>query len=285
MAGWLFWPVSITVGFVSGMVALFAPCCLTVLLPTYLAQIVQTRLRVVMATMVFALGIATVMLPVALGFRAAVSLFNNYHPYVYAVSALIMILAGLLLIGQFKLPMWIAPTQLRGRATFSSLYVLGITSGLASACCAPVLIGAITLTATVPSFLLALLVGVSYVFGMVAPLLAGALLSRSNWLSAMRRWINQPVAKTTRGSLIGGGTMIFYGIYLFLLTLSGRLNVAKTSPGYLRISSLIGRDVNKFLSEHPVLVITALVGLIWLVVIIYKSLKMEIKKGETYDVR
>lgn len=285
MLGSLFWPVSITVGFVSGMVALFAPCCLTVLLPTYLAQIVQTRLRVVMATLIFALGIATIMLPVALGFREAVSLFNSYHPYVYAASALVMILAGLLLIGQFKLPMWIAPTSLEGRATFGTLYLLGITSGLASACCAPVLIGAITLTATVPSFLLALLVGVSYVLGMVMPLLVGALLTRTDWLTKTRRWLNRPVRHTTWGNLIGGVVMIAYGIYLLLLATSGRLNQAQDSPGYLRISYLIGREISKYLSEHAMAAIIALIALIVLIAIILRSFKMELKKGGTNDVR
>lgn len=279
MAGALFWPVSITVGFVSGMIALFAPCCLTVLLPTYLAQIVQTRLKVILATLVFALGIATVMLPVALGFRAVVNLFNDFHPYVYAIGALVMILAGLLLIGQFKLPMRITPTRLRGKATFGSLYILGITSGLASACCAPVLLGAITLTSTVPSFLLALLVGISYVFGMVLPLLAGALLSRTEWLSKTRHWLNLPVSKTTRGNLIGGGVMIVYGIYLFILTLSGRLNQATDSPSYLRISYSIGRNVSKFLSENRIFAVLALAVLLGLVILIWKKLRVELEDG------
>jgi cytochrome c biogenesis protein CcdA len=236
-------------------------------------------LKVVLATLIFALGIATVMLPVALGFRAVIGLFNSYHPYVYEITSVVMVLAGLLLIGQFKLPMWIKPTKLGHQATFSSLYLLGITSGLASACCAPVLVGAIALTAGVPSFTLALLVGVSYVLGMVMPLLAGALLARTGWLSTVRRAFNKPVSKTTWGNLIGGGVMIAYGIYLFFLSFSGRLNTAQDSPGYLRISYLIGRNISKFLNENPTLAVLAVLALLALVVLIWKKLKVELKDG------
>ena len=58
-----------------------------------------------------------------------------------------------------------------GRTDVLSIFTLGIISGITSACCAPVLIGIMTLTFLSPSFFGALLVGGMYVLGMVIPLL------------------------------------------------------------------------------------------------------------------
>lgn len=277
----IFWSASIVVGFVSGAIALFAPCCLTVLLPTYLAQIVQTRVRVLLSTLVFSLGIAAVMLPIALGFRELIGIFNDYHPYFYGGGALVMILLGILLIGQFKLPMWIKPTQLHGRATFGSLFLLGVTSGLATACCAPVLVGAIALTALSPSSLLALLVGLSYVAGMVTPLLLGALLMSGSGLMKIRTFLNRPLGPTTLGSLFAGLIMIGYGLFLGINVLTGRLNIAVENNFAIKALT-IGRNVSKFLNEKPVFAVLTLVVLIGIVLVIVKQLKKELrlKEGE-----
>lgn len=280
MEGALFWAISITVGFVSGVVALFAPCCLTVLLPAYLAQIVQTRVRVVLATLVFALGIASVMLPIALGFRALVTVFNQYHTGFYSIGGLLMVLVGLLLIRQFKLPMWVAPRQLQGRATFGSLYLLGVTSGLATACCAPVLLGAITVTSLSPTLLLALLVGISYVLGMVLPLLAGGLAMDAKRLMKLRQTFNKPVGQTTLGSLIGGVTMIGYGLFLFIAALTGRLTKLQEADSFSRVASLIGRNTSKFLTENSAFAILALFILFAIVFFVLKRLKLELTKGD-----
>lgn len=52
-----------------------------------------------------------------------------------------------------------------------SIFTLGMVSGITSACCAPVLIGIMTLTFLSPSFFGALFVGGMYVLGMIVPLL------------------------------------------------------------------------------------------------------------------
>ncbi|MCR4307954.1 MAG: hypothetical protein NUV80_05315, partial [Candidatus Berkelbacteria bacterium] len=261
----IFWSASIVVGFVSGAIALFAPCCLTVLLPTYLAQIVQTRVRVLLATLVFSLGIAAVMLPIALGFRELINIFNDYHPYFYGIGAIVMILLGLLLVFQFKLPMFIRPSELKGKATIGSLFLLGVTSGLATACCAPVLLGAIALTTLSPSTFMALIVGLSYVAGMVLPLLLGAMLMSTSGLMKVRAFFNKPLGVTTVGSLLGGAVMILYGLYLGINVLNGRLNVAVESEFTVGVLT-IGRNISKFLNENPVFAILALLVLVFVLV-------------------
>ncbi len=79
-----------------------------------------------------------------------------------------------LLGGQIHLPM--PGRRAGGKTGVLSVYSLGIFSGMASSCCAPVLAGVIALSSVASSFWLALGLGTAYVFGMVAPLFAIALL-------------------------------------------------------------------------------------------------------------
>src|SRR3989344_8228697 len=71
--------ISLITSFAGGVVALFAPCCITFLLPSYLANIFREKSRVVWATLVFGLGIATVLVQTALGIRAIGQIFQQYH--------------------------------------------------------------------------------------------------------------------------------------------------------------------------------------------------------------
>lgn len=57
---------TILAAFLGGMVALLAPCCVSVMVPAYFAASFRTRTRIVAMTGVFALGVATVILPIGL---------------------------------------------------------------------------------------------------------------------------------------------------------------------------------------------------------------------------
>jgi hypothetical protein len=68
---------------------------------------------------------------------------------------------------------------------YGAAYGLGLFSGIASACCAPVLAGVVVLTGSTASFGAALAVSVNYVAGMVAPLAVLALVwERRDWGSS-----------------------------------------------------------------------------------------------------
>ena len=58
---------SLIAAFVAGMVALFAPCCITFLLPAYLGSVFKEKEKVILMTLVFGAGIFTVLLPAVLG--------------------------------------------------------------------------------------------------------------------------------------------------------------------------------------------------------------------------
>lgn len=176
--GDLLWGTTLLVSFLGGVVALLAPCCVSVMLPAYLATGFRQRGGVLAATLVFGAGVATVILPIGLGAAALSALFVRQHLVIYLVGGFAMFVAGIAALAGWapKLPM---PGGRPFGAGFGSAYLLGAFSGIASACCAPVLAGVAVLSGAAGSFPAALGIGLAYVAGMVAPLAtAGALWER-----------------------------------------------------------------------------------------------------------
>ena len=169
---------SLAAAFLAGSIALFAPCCITVLFPSYLAAAVRNaRWRLVPLTLVFAAGVATVLVPVTLGVSLLTRSLMRYHSTVYLVGAgLMLVMAVVVAAGKT----WSLPLLRRSpdvsRTDSGGVYALGVFSGAASACCAPVLAGVLTLTAVAPSTATSVGIGLAYVAGMVSPLLLLTLL-------------------------------------------------------------------------------------------------------------
>src|SRR3989337_4459008 len=87
--------ISLVAAFIAGMVALFAPCCISYLLPAYLGNIFRERRQVVLMTLVYSLGIFVVLMPVVLGVKALTMLFFQLHDYTYlAGGAFLIFVAG-----------------------------------------------------------------------------------------------------------------------------------------------------------------------------------------------
>lgn len=167
---------SVVAAFLSGAVAFAAPCCAPVMLPAYLAASFPRRGVRVAMTFVFAAGVATVVLPLALGASYLRQLLFGYHAPVYVAMGLAMLGMGLYTLAGRSLHLPVPTLRAGASAGPWGIYVLGVVSGVTSACCAPVLAGALALAATAPSFVRALGLGAAYEFGMMAPLFALALL-------------------------------------------------------------------------------------------------------------
>ena len=166
---------SIIAAFLAGMVALFAPCCITILLPAYMATAFRERKNILKMTFVFFAGIAVILIPIGLGAASLAKVFQDFHIELYLFGGLFMlVLATMSLLGK---GMAIIPMGKMSSVTpsdFKSVFLLGIFSGASTSCCAPVLVGAITLAVVSGVFWKALLVTFAYVFGMTFPLfLAG----------------------------------------------------------------------------------------------------------------
>jgi|SRR5579885_1458430 cytochrome c biogenesis protein CcdA len=227
MSSSIFFGGSVLAAIIAGAIALFVPCCISVMLPAYFASSFQNRRLLVAMTFLFASGIATVILPLALGASIIRQLLTSQHSAIYVTGGALMLALAVyvLLGGQIHLPL---PGGRAGSKTgIVSVYSLGLFSGLASSCCAPVLAGVLALSSVVASFWLALLLGLAYVFGMVAPLFVIALLwDRYDWrVSRLFRprsftWrigsFARTVTVTTLASgillLIIGGSMLWIGL-------------------------------------------------------------------------
>ena len=228
--------MSLITAFFGGMVALFAPCCITYLLPSYLANIFRSREKVVWMTFIFGLGIATILVPTALGIRAVGAIFQQYHTQTYVVGGAFMILLGLMeLTGKkITIPMIHLTIDLAKRHDPWSIYLLGIFSGITSSCCTPVLAGILTLSFLSPTFLWAGLAGLSYVFGMVVPLVVLALLlEKINWtkLPQLRtKTIGLAGKQILASDAIAGVLFILVGITFTFLALTGRITMGAAQP-------------------------------------------------------
>ncbi len=166
---------ALLVSFLGGVVALLAPCCVSVMLPAYLATGFARRTGIAAATAVFAAGVATLIVPIGLGASAVAAALPAHHLLIFSAGGAAMLAGGVAVLAGWK-PMLPMP-GLRAPAGhgYGAAYLLGLFSGIASACCAPVLAGVVVLTGSAASFGAALAVSGTYVAGMVAPLAVLAL--------------------------------------------------------------------------------------------------------------
>ncbi len=228
---------TVVAAFIGGAVALFAPCCISVMLPAYFATSFRRRRALISMTLVFGLGIAAVILPIALGATWLTGLIIEQHTPVFIVGGVVMLVLGAVTLAGWKLPLPMPGMQARSDRRPGSVFVLGAFSGTASACCAPVLAGVVALSGAAGSFVVASVVGVAYVFGMVVPLFVIALLwDRYDWGSSallrgrtltLRAFGHSRQVHTT--ALVSGVLLMVMGLIVFALAFS---DSAMTTSGW-----------------------------------------------------
>jgi cytochrome c-type biogenesis protein len=158
------------VSFLGGVVALLAPCCVSVMLPAYFATGFARRTGIAAATAVFAAGVATLIVPIGLGASALSAALPAHHLVIFAIGGLAMLAGGVAVLAGWKPMLPVPGLRAPSGSGYGAAYLLGLFSGIASACCAPVLAGVVVLTGSAASFGAALAVSITYVAGMVAPL-------------------------------------------------------------------------------------------------------------------
>lgn len=172
MSSNFFLGISLTGSFLAGALALFAPCCITFLFPSYLGTIFKERKNVMFYTFIFALGLASILIPVSLGFRIFIFFFDQFHRLIYFLGGLFLIMMGFMTFKPFfNIPqLFHIKPNLNKKINIFSVFWLGLMSGLSSSCCAPVLFAAVTLTSLAPTLFQGTIVSIAYVMGIVFPL-------------------------------------------------------------------------------------------------------------------
>lgn len=168
---------SILAAFLAGMVALFAPCCITVLLPAYIASAFREKKHIMRMTLIFFAGIAVVLIPIGMGAAALAEVFSSFHKELYLFGAALMFLLAVLAVRGKGIALIPMPKRFAPRmdgANAGSVFLLGVFSGAATSCCAPVLAGAVALAVISGAFWKAIIVTFAYVFGMTIPLFIAA---------------------------------------------------------------------------------------------------------------
>ncbi len=277
---------SLVAAFVAGIAALFAPCCVTVLLPSYFGSIFETRRKVFLMTFIFFLGILTVFLPLGLGFSSLSTFFGHYHHEIFTVLGLLLLILGVSLLFGKRLPMpssWKPKFEIKERETAVSVYVLGIFSGIATTCCAPVLAGALALSVLPGSFVWGLVYTLAYVLGMVMPLFVLASIIDRTKLTNRLFEARKPFTfslfgkefKTRISDLLAGATFTIMGVFTLIWAANNPMGYSATAVDVNIFITKFLQFLNGFIGGIPQFVwAIAIIGLlVWLTVLAIRQNK------------
>jgi cytochrome c biogenesis protein CcdA len=217
--------------FLAGMVAFFAPCCAFVMLPTYLASVTgANRWRTAALTAVFVAGVATVVWPLTIGAAGVSQLIAANHETMFVLGGAMMMAVGAATLAGW---MWHHAPSVGGGdpSGVVGIYAMGVFAGAATACCAPVLAGAVAIAGVSGSWWAGAVLGLFYLFGLVSPLLLTAL-----GIGRLRERLRDPQLtlrlagrrlRTTLMRLVGGVTFLALGALLIALATTGN---ARSAP-------------------------------------------------------
>lgn len=272
--------VSLTASFLAGVLALFAPCCITFLFPSYLGTVFKTsgeannsgKPKIMFYTLIFALGLSFILVPISLGFRFAIFFLDTYHTPIYYLGALIMIaMAVMTLKPIFHIPQFFhASVNSNKKINALTVFGLGLMSGLTSACCAPVLFAAVTLTSLSPTLFQALVVALSYVTGIVMPLFI-----MSMFYEKAAGKIGGPSRQKVYNIFRWLGAIIFFvtGVLIALFNYLGKIQMNQMEP-YNQVIRLIVFNISKYF-QNPIFD----TGLFILIMTVFIKLLRKAKNG------
>ena len=160
-----------------------------------------------------------------------------------------MILMGVMTLKPvFHLPQIFHVSGLQNKkVTTGSVFGLGLMSGLTSACCAPVLLAAVTLTSLSPSLFQALIVSLAYVIGIVMPLFL-----MSMFYEKATKRIAGPNRQKIYNTLkyIGAGIFFLTGILIAIFNYMGKIQMNQMEPYSQKIRMIVFEIAKYF--QNPI---------------------------------
>lgn len=205
----------------AGFASFISPCCLP-LYPSYLSYITgisvtelkqsqlgkQKRLITMAHTFFFILGFSTVYYTLAYGANVFSEFFDEYNNLIRQLSALLIILMGLFLVGVFKPGVLMKERRFNlipKKASYVSSFIFGIGFSAGwTPCTGPALAAILALAASEPGTWFTLTT--AYSLGFAIPFFVLA------FFLGTARWILRYSAVVMK---IGGSVMILMGILLF----------------------------------------------------------------------
>ncbi|MCQ6558178.1 cytochrome c biogenesis CcdA family protein [Paenibacillus mendelii] len=213
--------VNVIIAFGAGIASFISPCCLP-LYPSYLSYITgvsvtdlksekpgkQIRIRTMTHTLFFILGFSVVYYTLGYGTNAFADLFADYQDLIRQLSAVLIILMGLILIGLIQPWMLLKerklPLKLNKSGYLASfIFGIGFSAGW-SPCTGPILASILALAASEPGTWFQLTT--AYALGFAIPFFVLAFFIGS------ARWIVRYSATMMK---IGGAIMLLMGVLLF----------------------------------------------------------------------
>lgn len=213
--------VNIWLAFSAGIASFVSPCCLP-LYPSYLSYITgisvsdlkendhtkKQRMRMISHTFFFILGFCTVYYALGYSTNLFAEFFSEYRQLIRQLSAILIILMGLFLIGLFQPKLLLKDTRknlIPRKSNYISSFVFGIGFSAGwSPCVGPVLTAILGLAASSPDTWFQLTT--AYALGFAIPFFVLA------FFLGTARWILKYSSLVMK---IGGGVMLLMGVLLF----------------------------------------------------------------------
>lgn len=216
--------ISYAVAVAGGFLMLLSPCS-ALLLPSFFAYAFSRTGTLISRTGIFLLGLLTTLVPLGVAAATLGSLLTAHQELVVTVSAVVIIVLGVVLALGVTIPL----PQARTRAGSGPLatYLLGAVYGLAGTCSGPILGSVLAVAALGQNQLRAGLMMVLFAVGMVLPLLLLAMLWERLRIPE-RGWLRpRPVqlgpVSTTVTNLIAG--ILFIGVGVLFWVTDGTANL------------------------------------------------------------
>lgn len=213
--------ISIWLALGAGFASFISPCCLP-LYPSYLSYITgisvtelkesqlskQKRIITMTHTLFFILGFSTVYYALAYGANVFSEVLYDYNELIRRLSAILIILMGLFLIGIFQPGLLMKERRMNlipKKASYISSFIFGIGFSAGwTPCTGPALAAILALAASEPGTWFGLTTAYSLGFAIPFFILA-FFLGTARWILKYSRTVMK----------IGGGVMILMGILLF----------------------------------------------------------------------
>jgi cytochrome c-type biogenesis protein len=205
-------PIALAAGFLA-----FASPCVLPLVPGYLAYVsgftspVQNRRergRLLLGVLLFVLGFSIVFVTFSIVFATAGLILQQYLGMITRVAGVIVILMGLVFIGQVSFLQRTVKPRLTAATGLAGAPVLGVVFGLGWApCIGPTLIAVNALVLNEGDIGRAAIIGLVYCLGLGIPFLLIALGFR--WVTGATDWLRRHIRVI---NIIGGALLITIGL-------------------------------------------------------------------------